>query len=121
MNRIERMKIQEKKKTRTWLRGRVAAIATEGDMIEWSWHSIFTSSFNACVSNFGNFLGFCDGSSWSTKRFRLTMVLVVDADVCRVGRRRAMGADVGSIGAAESKNESREFSERFDCGGLDSR
>jgi hypothetical protein len=49
------------------------------------------------------------------------MVLVVDADVCRVGRRRAMGADVGSIGAAESKNESREFSERFDCGGLDSR
>jgi hypothetical protein len=32
-----------------------------------------------------------------------------------------MGADIGSLGAVESRNESREFSDRFDCGGLDRR
>ncbi len=97
-----------------WLIGLVAAIAVDGDIIEWSWHSTLISSWSACVSNFGNFLwGFCKCSSLSSKRFKF-VVFIVD-DVCLVVRRSTIGDGCSRL-VEESNKASSELSDKTDCG-----
>jgi len=90
--------------------GLVAAIAVDGDIIEWSWLSTLSSSLSACVNNFGYFLGlFCECSSFSFKRFKFVL------DVCRVVRRSAIG-DSWSRLFDESNKASSEPSDKTDWG-----
>lgn len=87
-------------------------------MTEWSWYSTLTSSLSACVSNFGYFLELCKCSSLSIERFKLTVDIVFDADICLVVRRRTIGDCVVGCSrlADESNKASSDPSDKVDGG-----
>lgn len=87
-------------------------------MIDWSWHSILTSSVSTCVSSLGYFLELWYSSSLSNGRFRFTGGLA--DDTWRVVRRSEIGDDrfvvVCSTVVPDSNGESSELSDSVDWG-----